>query len=151
MIELKVNGTKRKFDGDPDMPLLWYLRDTLQLTGAKYGCGAGQCGCCTVHLNGKAVRSCVTSMANAKGATVTTIEGLSQKGDHPVQKAWRECNVAQCGYCQTGQVMQAAALLKEVSKPSDTDIEEAMQGNICRCGTYERIRKAVKMAAGVKA
>ena len=151
MIELKINGVKRKFDGDPDMPLLWYLRDGLDLTGTKFGCGAGQCGCCTVHIDGKASRSCVTSMQNAKGANVTTIEGLSAKGDHPVQKAWRECNVAQCGYCQSGQIMQAAALLKVTPKPNDSDIDEAMQGNICRCGTYQRIRKAVKIAAGVKA
>jgi isoquinoline 1-oxidoreductase subunit alpha len=151
MIELKVNGSKRQFDGDPDMPLLWYVRDLLQLTGTKFGCGAGLCGACTVHVNGMATRSCVTAMKNAAGKDVTTIEGLSPKGDHALQRAWRQQNVPQCGYCQVGQIMQAAALLKEHPKPTDQDIDQAMQGNICRCGTYQRIRAAIKLAAGVRA
>jgi isoquinoline 1-oxidoreductase alpha subunit len=147
MIRLKVNGAARQFDGEPDMPLLWYLRDSLELTGSKYGCGIGQCGACTVHLDGKAVRSCQTLMKDAAGKTIVTIEGLSLKGDHPVQRAWREINVPQCGYCQSGQMMQAAALLKEHPKPTDKDIDDAMNGNICRCGTYQRIRAAIKVAA----
>ncbi|MBM3755038.1 MAG: (2Fe-2S)-binding protein [Acidobacteria bacterium] len=149
MIQLKVNGATRKFEGDPEMPLLWYLRELLELTGTKYGCGMGLCGACTVHVDGKAVRSCQTTMASAAGKSVVTIEAL--KGQHAVQKAWMACNVPQCGYCQSGQIMQAAALLKEKPKPTDKDIDDAMQGNICRCGTYQRIRKAVKMAAGVRA
>jgi len=132
------------------MPLLWYLRDLLQLTGTKFGCGAGLCGACTVHLNGEAVRSCQTSLKEAAGKKVLTIEGLSAKGDHPLQKAWATGNVPQCGYCQSGQIMQAAALLKAHTKPTDHDIDDAMQGNICRCGTYQRIRQAIKVAAGVK-
>ena len=151
MIQLKVNGVSRQFDGDPQMPLLWYLRDLLQLTGTKFGCGMGLCGACTVHINGKAARSCVTSLGDAAGASVLTIEGLSAKGDHPVQVAWRQGNVPQCGYCQSGQIMQAVSLLKEKPKPTDRDIDDAMQGNICRCGTYQRIRQAIKVAAGVKA
>jgi isoquinoline 1-oxidoreductase alpha subunit len=151
MIELKVNGTSRKYDGDPDQPLLWYLRDGLEMTGTKYGCGMGLCGCCTVHINGAAMRSCTTPMRALNGKDVTTIEGLSPDGMHPVQKAWEACNVAQCGYCQPGQIMQAAALLKKTPKPNDAQIDDAMQGNLCRCGTYTRIRQAVKMAAGVKA
>lgn len=151
MIELKVNGTSRKFDGDPDMPLLWYLRDLLELTGTKFGCGMGLCGSCTVHVNGAAQRSCVTSMKDAAGKNITTIEGLDKNHAHPVQVAWEQVNVAQCGYCQAGQIMQAAALLREKPKPTDHDIDEAMQGNICRCGTYQRIRAAIQMAAGVKA
>lgn len=150
MIQLKVNGVGRQFDGDPEMPLLWYLRDLLQLTGTKYGCGMGMCGACTVHLNGEATRSCQTPMKSAAGKEVVTIEGLDAKADHPLQRAWRQCNVPQCGYCQSGQIMQAAALIKEKTKPTDRDIDEAMQGNICRCGTYQRIRQAIKMAAGVK-
>jgi isoquinoline 1-oxidoreductase alpha subunit len=149
MLQLKVNGVTRKFEGDPEMPLLWYLRETLEMTGTKYGCGMGLCGACTVHLDGKAVRSCQTTMANAAGKSVVTIEGL--KGQHPVQKAWMAASVPQCGYCQSGQIMQAAALLKEKPKPTDKDIDDAMQGNICRCGTYGRIRSAIKSAAGVKA
>ena len=149
MVQLKVNGVTRKFEGDPEMPLLWYLRDMLDLTGTKYGCGMGLCGACTVHVDGKAVRSCQTTMAAAAGKSVVTIEGL--KGQHPVQKAWMSVNVPQCGYCQSGQIMQAAALLKEKPKPTDKEIDDAMQGNICRCGTYQRIRKAVKTAAGVRA
>lgn len=151
MIDLKVNGSPKRFDGDPDMPLLWYVRDQLQLTGTKFGCGAGLCGACTVHLNGMAVRSCQTPMKNTAGKSVTTIEALSANGDHPLQKAWIELNVPQCGYCQSGQIMQAAALLKERPKPSDQEIEQVMQGNICRCGTYQRIRAAIKIAAGVRA
>lgn len=149
MLQLKVNGVTRKFEGDPEMPLLWYLRETLEMTGTKYGCGMGLCGACTVHVDGKAVRSCQTTMANAAGKSVVTIEGL--KGQHPVQKAWMAASVPQCGYCQSGQIMQAVALLKETPKPSDKEIDDAMQGNICRCGTYGRIRSAIKAAAGVKA
>ena len=148
MIKLKVNGENRRFDGAPEMPLLWFLRDLLDLTGTKYGCGMGQCGACTVHINGVAQRSCVTPMSAAAGKTITTIEGLSKAGDHPVQQAWKECNVPQCGYCQSGQIMQAVSLLKVKAKPTDSDIDEAMQGNLCRCGTYQRIRKAIKIASG---
>jgi isoquinoline 1-oxidoreductase alpha subunit len=151
MIQLKVNGTNRQFDGDPEMPLLWYLRDSLELTGTKFGCGAGLCGACTVHLDGTAVRSCQTTMKDAGGKNILTIEGLAAHGDHPVQKAWMQANVPQCGYCQSGQIMQAVALLKTKPKPNDHDIDEAMQGNICRCGTYQRIRQAIKKAAGVTA
>jgi isoquinoline 1-oxidoreductase alpha subunit len=147
MIELKVNGVRRSFDGNPEMPLLWYLRDILGLTGTKFGCGMALCGCCTVHLNGEAVRSCVTTMQSAAGASVLTIEGLGAQGLHPVQKAWMEVNVPQCGYCQPGQIMQAAALLKSKPHPTDADIDDAMSGNICRCGTYQRIRSAIKAAA----
>jgi isoquinoline 1-oxidoreductase alpha subunit len=145
-----VNGSTRSFSGNPEMPLLWYLRDSLHLTGTKFGCGQGLCGACTVHLNGEAVRSCITPMKSVAGKEVVTIEGLSAKGDHPLQKAWQECNVPQCGYCQSGQLMQAAALLKEMSKPTDQEIDAAMQGNICRCGTYQRIRQGIKRAAEVK-
>ncbi len=148
MIQLTVNGAARQFDGDPQMPLLWYLRDRLQLTGSKYGCGIGLCGACTVHLNGDAARSCVTPMSGAAGATVVTIEGLSEHGDHPLQQAWEAGNVPQCGYCQSGQIMQAAALLKQKPRPTDHDIDAAMEGNLCRCGTYQRIRQAIKRAAG---
>jgi isoquinoline 1-oxidoreductase alpha subunit len=147
MINLKVNGVQRSFDGNPEMPLLWYLRDVLGLTGTKFGCGVALCGCCTVHLNGEAVRSCVTTMQSAAGKSVLTIEGLGEHGLHPVQKAWMEVNVPQCGYCQPGQIMQAAALLKSKPHPTDADIDEAMSGNICRCGTYQRIRAAIKAAA----
>ncbi|PWU07251.1 MAG: (2Fe-2S)-binding protein [Terriglobia bacterium] len=151
MIRLTVNGVMKQYDGDPAMPLLWYLRDLLELTGTKFGCGAGLCGACTVHLDGKAIRSCQTAMSGAAGKRVTTIEGLSVGGDHPLQNSWRTVNVPQCGYCQSGQIMQAAALLAEKPKPTDREIEGAMQGNICRCGTYERIRQAIKLVAGVKA
>ncbi|HKQ92256.1 MAG TPA: (2Fe-2S)-binding protein [Blastocatellia bacterium] len=147
MIKLKVNGESREFDGEPDMPLLWYLRDELRLTGTKYGCGAGLCGACTVHVNGAATRSCLIPMQSLAGKMVVTIEGLSAKADHPAQEAWRQANVPQCGYCQSGQIMQAAALLKQKPKPTDADIDSAMKGNICRCGTYQRIREAIKMAA----
>jgi isoquinoline 1-oxidoreductase alpha subunit len=151
MIQLKVNGKRLEFDGDPEMPLLWYLRDTIQLTGTKFGCGMGLCGACTVHINGEAQRSCSVPVKDAVGKDVMTIEALSPTGEHPVQKAWRTLNVAQCGYCQAGQIMQAVALLKKKPKPTDKDIDEAMQGNICRCGTYQRIRAAIKLAAGEKA
>ena len=148
-MQLKVNGTTRAFDGDPEMPLLWYVRDLLDLTGTKYGCGLGLCGACTVHVNGKAVRSCQTAMKTVAGKSVVTIEALA--GQHPVQKAWMDANVPQCGYCQSGQIMQAVALLREKPKPTDQDIDAAMEGVICRCGTYQRIRSAIKAAAGVKA
>jgi isoquinoline 1-oxidoreductase alpha subunit len=147
MIRLKINGTPKDFHGDPDMPLLWFLRDNLQLTGSKFGCGAGLCGACTVHVNGEPQRSCSTAMKNLQGKSVTTIEGLSANGDHPLQRAWQAANVPQCGYCQSGQIMQAAALLKNKPNPTDEDIDSFMQGNICRCGTYQRIRQAIKAAA----
>lgn len=151
MIQLKVNGKKKSYQGDAEMPLLWYLRDVLQLTGSKFGCGMGLCGACTVHVNGEAVRSCLTPMRTVEGKDVLTIEGLSERGDHPLQRAWQQANVPQCGYCQSGQIMQAASLLKTKPHPTDRDIDEAMQGNICRCGTYQRIRQAIKIAAEVKA
>jgi isoquinoline 1-oxidoreductase subunit alpha len=146
-MKLKVNQQDRSYDGDPEMPLMWYLRDELALTGTKFGCGAGLCGACTVHVDGKAVRSCTVTMKDVAGHTVVTIEGLSPDGNHPVQKAWRAANVPQCGYCQPGQIMQAAALIAEKGKPSDTEIYEMMAGNICRCGCYQRIFAAVKTAA----
>jgi len=149
MVQLTVNGVDRQFDGDPEMPLLWYLRDELRLTGTKYGCGIGLCGACTVHLDGVAMRSCVTPMSRAAGRSVVTIEELGADGEHPVQRAWKTVNVPQCGYCQAGQMMQAAALLREKPAPTDADIDDAMQGNLCRCGTYQRIRAAIKLAAGV--
>ena len=144
---LRVNGQERSFGGDPSMPLLWYLRDELGLTGTKYGCGVAQCGACTVHVDGDAARACTTTIQEVAGKSVTTIEGLSPDGNHPVQKAWRDLNVPQCGYCQTGQIMQAAALLKQTPSPTDDDIDTIMAGNICRCGTYQRIRAAIKQAA----
>ncbi len=147
MIALKVNGVSRQFYGDPDMPLLWYLRDELSLTGSKYGCGAGLCGACTVHVDGEAVRGCQTAVSEAAGQDVTTIEGLDPNGNHPVQRAWRAINVPQCGYCQAGQIMQAAALLSQNPDPTDEQIVEGMDGNICRCGTYQRIFSAVREAA----
>lgn len=147
MITVSVNGTSVSFDGDPSMPLLWFLRDIQQLTGTKFGCGAGLCGACTVHLDGTAIRSCITNVGFADGKEVTTIEGLAPDGDHPLQVAWRDLNVAQCGYCQCGQIMQAASLLKDTPQPSDEDIDDAMSGNLCRCGTYPRIRAAIKQAA----
>jgi isoquinoline 1-oxidoreductase alpha subunit len=150
MIQLTVNGKPARFDGDPNMPLLWFLRDILQLTGTKFGCGEGLCGACTVHINGGATRSCLTPMRAVAGKSITTIEGLSARGDHPLQKAWSQANVPQCGYCQSGQIMQAAALLKHRPKPTDAEIDEEMQGNLCRCGTYQRIRQAIKLAAGVQ-
>jgi isoquinoline 1-oxidoreductase subunit alpha len=147
MIRFKVNAVDRSFDGDPEMPLLWYLRDILGLTGSKFGCGIALCGACTVHKNGEAIRSCVTAMRDMAGTEITTIEGLGQNGLHPVQKAWMQINVPQCGYCQPGQIMQAVALLNGKKKPTDQEIDEAMAGNICRCGTYQRIRAAIKTAA----
>jgi isoquinoline 1-oxidoreductase subunit alpha len=151
MVRLMVNGQAKEFEGEGEMPLLWYLRDTLQLTGSKFGCGMGLCGACTVHVNGEATRSCLTRMDSLAGKSVTTIEGLDEHGAHPLQRAWEQVRVPQCGYCQSGQIMQAAALLHAKPSPSDHDIDEAMQGNICRCGTYQRIRNAIKIAAGVKA
>jgi isoquinoline 1-oxidoreductase alpha subunit len=148
MIVLRVNGVERRLDVDPEMPLLWALRDVLGLTGTKYGCGEALCGACTVHLDGEAVRACVTPVRRAVGAEVTTIEGLSKDGDHPVQRAWVELAVPQCGFCQAGFVMSAAALLAKVKKPSDDEIDRSLAGNLCRCGTYVRIRAAVKKAAG---
>ena len=147
MANLRVNGATRAVDADPAMPLLWALRDLLGMTGTKYGCGIGACGACTVHLNGQAVRSCITSIGDVGDQEVTTIEGLSPDGTHPVQRAWIANNVPQCGYCQAGQIMQAAALLKDTPKPTDQQITDAMSGNICRCGTYQRIRAAIKQAA----
>ena len=147
MIKLKVNGMERSFNGDPDMPLLWYLRDILGLTGTKFGCGIALCGACTVHKNGEAVRSCVTAMSAASGSDIRTIEDLGANGLHPVQEAWMQVNVPQCGYCQSGQIMQAVSLLKSNPHPSDQQIDDAMAGNICRCGTYLRIRQAIKLAA----
>jgi isoquinoline 1-oxidoreductase alpha subunit len=147
MIQLKVNGVQRSFDGDSEMPLLWYLRDVLGLTGSKFGCGVGLCGACTVHVNGQPTRSCVTLVRDTAGKDVTTIEGLEKNGLHPVQKAWMQINVPQCGYCQVGQIMQAVALLNNKTRLTDQEINEAMAGNICRCGTYQRIRAAIKAAA----
>jgi isoquinoline 1-oxidoreductase alpha subunit len=147
MITLKVNQRSVDVDADPDMPLLWVLRDLLQLTGTKFGCGVAQCGACTVHLNGEAVRSCVTKVSRASGQEVVTIEGLSANSDHPLQLAWAALDVPQCGYCQSGQLMSAAELLRENPNPSDKDIDDAMSGNICRCGTYSRIRQAIHQAA----
>lgn len=147
-ISLLVNGEPRTFDGDATMPLLWFLRDELGLTGTKFACGIAACGACTVHVDGQALQSCVTPMAALAGKKVTTIEGLHPKGEHPVQVAWREHNTPQCGYCQTGQIMRAAAFLATTPKPTDEQIDEAMNGNICRCGTYLRVRAAIKSAAG---
>ncbi len=152
MVRLTVNGKAQTYDDDPDMPLLWYLRDDLRLTGTRFGCGAGLCGACTVHVNGQAVRSCQTKMSTLESKTVLTIDALAQGGKlHPVQKAWITHNVPQCGYCQSGQIMQAAALLKTTPNPTDADIDRAMAGNICRCGTYQRIRAAIKTAAKERA
>jgi aerobic-type carbon monoxide dehydrogenase small subunit (CoxS/CutS family) len=149
MIALNVNGQPKQVDVEPDTPLLWVLRDSLELTGTKYGCGVAQCGACTVHLDGQPVRSCVTPVAAATGRKVTTIEGLHPRAEHPLQKAWVEEQVPQCGYCQSGQIMSAAALLARTSSPTDTDIDDAMAGNICRCGTYQRLRKAIHRAAAL--
>ena len=146
-VTLVVNGTRHTFDGDQTMPLLWFLRDELALTGTKYGCGIAQCGACTVHVNGAPVRACQRRMGALDGAKVTTIEGLHPAGEHPLQTAWREIDVPQCGFCQSGQIMQAATLLAGNPKPSDADIDTAMNGHICRCGTYPRIRAAIKAAA----
>jgi isoquinoline 1-oxidoreductase alpha subunit len=147
-VKLKVNGKEHDVAAPAEMPLLWVLRDLLGLTGTKYGCGMAQCGACTVHLGGQAVRSCVLPVGAVAGRSVTTIEGLSSNGLHPVQRAWIETNVVQCGYCQPGQIMAAAALLKAKQKPSDADIDAALSGNLCRCGTYQRIRAAVRLASG---
>ena len=145
---LKINGADHTVDVDGETPLLWVLRDVLGMTGTKFGCGMALCGACTVHIEGTATRSCQTPVADAVGISVTTIEGLSPDGNHPVQVAWRELNVPQCGYCQGGQIMQAASLLWDTPNPTDADIDAAMSGNICRCGTYPRIRAAIKQAAG---
>jgi aerobic-type carbon monoxide dehydrogenase small subunit (CoxS/CutS family) len=150
MITLVVNGKRETVNVSPDKPLLWVLREDLSLTGVKYGCGMALCGACTVHLDGQPLRSCVTPVSAAAGKRVTTIEGLSEKVDHPVQRAWIELDVPQCGYCQSGQLMSAAALLAQNASPTDADIDTAMQGNICRCGTYQRIRAAIHRAAAIK-
>ena len=147
MITLRVNGQDRSWDGDPSLPLLWFLRDEVGLTGTKFGCGQALCGSCTIHLDGQAVRSCITAVSDVEGRQVTTIEGLHPSGNHPVQRAWRELNVPQCGFCQTGQIMQAAALLTETPNPDDRQIRDTMAGNICRCGCYQRIEAAVRLAA----
>lgn len=147
MIALNINQKDYEVDVNPDMPLLWVIRDVIGLTGTKYGCGVAQCGACVVHLNGDAVRSCVTRVSRAAGQKVVTIEGLSKNNDHPLQLAWNEANVPQCGYCHSGQLMSAAVLLRENPSPTDKDIDAAMAGNICRCGTYARIRKAIHLAA----
>jgi isoquinoline 1-oxidoreductase subunit alpha len=150
-MKLQVNGKELEVAAPPEMPLLWVLRDVLGLTGTKYGCGMAQCGACTVHLDGRAQRSCVLPVSRAVGHQITTIEGLDPQGAHPVQQAWQELDVVQCGYCQPGQIMAAAALLQEVPKPSDAQIDAALSGNLCRCGTYQRIRAAVHHAAGLHA
>jgi isoquinoline 1-oxidoreductase alpha subunit len=147
MINLRVNGQDCAYDGDPETPLLWVLRDELGLIGTKFGCGKSLCGACTIHMAGEAVRSCMVAAGDAAGQEIVTVEGLDPQGNHPVQKAWRELNVPQCGYCQAGQIMQAAALLKQNPKPSDEEILSAMSGNLCRCGCYQRIALAVRLAA----
>ena len=147
MIALTINGKSYPIEADPNMPLLWAIRDIVGLTGTKYGCGVAQCGACVVHLNGEAVRSCVTKLRTAVGQKIVTIEGLSTNNDHPLQRAWIELNVPQCGYCQSGQIMSAAILLRENPKPTDQDIDDGLAGNICRCGTYQRIRAAIHKAA----
>lgn len=147
MLSLMVNGSVREFDGDAAMPILWFLRDELGLTGTKFGCGTALCGSCTVHLDGTAVRACVVPVSAAAGKSITTIEGLHPQGNHPVQKAWRKENVPQCGYCQSGQIMQAASLLAANPNPTDEEIIAGMDGNICRCGTYQRIVSAIKVAS----
>lgn len=149
MVTLNVNQQDHEIDVDPDMPLLWAIRDAIGLTGTKFGCGVAQCGACVVHLNGQAVRSCVTKVSRAIGQQVVTIEGLSKNNDHPLQLSWNEASVPQCGYCHSGQIMSAAVLLRENPNPSDADIDDAMAGNICRCGTYLRIRKAIHLAAAM--
>jgi isoquinoline 1-oxidoreductase alpha subunit len=147
-INFTLNGKAQTVDVSPDMPLLWVLRDTLNMTGTKFGCGMALCGACTVHINGEATRSCITPVSSVSGKKVTTIEGISADGSHPVQQAWIAEDVPQCGYCQSGQIMSAVALLTKKSNPTDADIDDAMSGNICRCGTYQRIRKAIHRAAG---
>ncbi len=148
-IVVRLNGVERRLDVDPEMPLLWALRDILGLTGTKYGCGQALCGACVVHLDGEAVRACVTPVRRADGSDVTTIEGLSTDGSHPLQRAWVELGVPQCGFCQSGQIMTAAALLKKRPRPTDAEIDQSLAGNLCRCGTYTRIRAAVRKAAGI--
>ncbi|OZI07389.1 (2Fe-2S)-binding protein [Siphonobacter sp. BAB-5385] len=150
VFKLKINNRDYQTEADPDTPLLWVLRDHLGLVGTKFGCGMAQCGACTVHVNGEATRSCVLPVSAVSQAKITTIEGLSEKGDHPVQQAWNEVDVPQCGYCQAGQIMTAAAFLKKNAKPTLPEIEAAMSGNLCRCGTYHRIREAVQRAATKK-
>ena len=147
MVRLIVNGAERRLDADARMPLLWALRDLLGLTGTKFGCGMALCGACTVHIEGHAMRSCSVEIGSLEGKRVTTIEGLAKTGDHPLQRAWREVNTPQCGYCQAGQIMSAAALLREKPHPSDAEIDDALAGNLCRCGTYLRIREAVRKAS----
>ncbi|MFT6506531.1 MAG: isoquinoline 1-oxidoreductase alpha subunit [Colwellia sp.] len=147
MITLNINGKEHQFNDDGNMPLLWALRDTLKYTGTKYGCGKGLCGACTVHVDGQPVRSCVMPVSALANVKITTIEGLSEQGDHPVQQAWQDLNVVQCGYCQSGQIMSAVALLEREPNPNDKDIELAMSGNICRCGTYQRVKQAIHLAA----
>jgi aerobic-type carbon monoxide dehydrogenase small subunit (CoxS/CutS family) len=149
-MKLDINGTVREVDATPDMPLLWVLRDIVGLTGTKFGCGMAQCGACTVHLDGKPVRACVTPVSSVGARKVTTIEGISTDGSHPVQRAWAEADVVQCGYCQSGQIMTAVALLDKNAQPSDADIDVAMAGNICRCGTYQRVREAIHLASRLK-
>jgi len=144
MTTIRINGTPRNINADTQMPLLWAIRDVLGMPGTKFGCGIGACGACTVHMDGNAVRSCITTLADAAGHEIITIEGLSPDGAHPIQRAWETNNVPQCGYCQPGQIMQAAALLKQTPRPNDQQIVDAMSGNICRCGTYLRIRAAIK-------
>ena len=151
-VQFTVNGEARTFSGDAQTPLLWVLRDTLKLTGTKYSCGIGLCGACTVHMDGRPIRACATPISMIAGKKIVTIEGLAPAGgEHPLQVAWKQHQVPQCGYCQSGQIMQAAALLKAKPKPTNADIDTAMQGNLCRCGTYQRIRQAIQIAAGVKA
>jgi isoquinoline 1-oxidoreductase subunit alpha len=147
LFNLNINGKSHQVDLDPNTPMLWVLRDHLDMVGTKFGCGIAQCGACTIHLDGAAIRSCQLPVSAAEGAEITTIEGISENGDHPVQKAWLEHDVPQCGYCQAGQIMSAVALLKDNPTPSDEDIDNAMNGNICRCGTYTRIKAAIKTAA----
>ena len=147
MIEFELNGRQVSVDAEPDTPLLWAIRDEIGLTGTKFGCGIGACGACTVHIDGTATRSCITYLSDVEGMKVTTIEGLDEKGNHPVQEAWRNLRVPQCGYCQSGQIMQAASLLQDTPNPSDEDIDAVMTGNLCRCMTYPRIRQAVRDAA----
>ena len=147
IFNLNINGKKQQVDVAPDTPMLWVLRDHMNLVGTKYGCGIAQCGACTVHLDGVAIRSCSVPVSAVEGKAITTIEGLSEKGKHPLQEAWIEHDVPQCGYCQAGQIMSAAALLKDNPNPSDSDIDSAMNGNICRCGTYIRVKAAIKTAA----
>jgi isoquinoline 1-oxidoreductase alpha subunit len=149
-MKLDVNGTARDVDASDDMPLLWVLRDVLQLSGTKYGCGMAQCGACTVHLDGQPVRACITPLSSVGARKVTTIEGLSSDGSHPVQRAWAEADVVQCGYCQSGQIMTAAALLEKKPEPTDSEIDAALSGNICRCGTYVRVREAIHLASRLK-